>query len=74
MKNQWITRIQFPLLYASARTVHVLRGTTFQKVIIDMKRIQLPPKQWWEHTHYSALTNDNIKFKSWEDQSVTASN
>ena len=56
VKDIWIHRIQFPLRQAAARTIHVSQSSTYKKIYVDLKTYSNPPKTWWEHMHYVALS------------------
>ena len=56
VKDIWIHRIQFPLRQAAARTIHVSQSSTYKKIYVDLKTYSNPPKMWWEHMHYVALS------------------
>ena len=56
MKKVWVTCVQFPLCPAAANTIHVAQSATFQNINIDMQTNTNPPKQWWQHMHYVALS------------------
>ena len=56
MKKVWVTQVQFPLHPAAAHTIHVAESATFQNIYIDMQTNTNPPKQWWQHMHYFALS------------------
>ena len=56
IKDVWVTRIQFPFRHAAARTIHVAQSATFHNIYIDMSTISSPPKHWWQHMHYVALS------------------
>ena len=56
VKKVWVTWVQFPLCPAAAHTIHVAQSVTFQNIYIDMQTNTNPPKQWWQHMHYVALS------------------
>ena len=56
VKKVWVTQVQFPLHPAAACTIHVAQSATFQNIYIDMQTNTNPPKQWWQHMHYVALS------------------
>ncbi len=54
-RDQRVTRTQFPLHLAAARTIHVAQSSTYQN-IVDMSTNKKCPKHWWEHMHYVAFS------------------
>ena len=56
VKSVWVTRVQFPLRHAAARTIHVAQSATYKNIYIDMLPNTKPPKFWWQHMHYVALS------------------
>ena len=56
VKDVWVTRVQFPLQQAPARTIHVAQSATFQDIYIDLETRTSPPKHFWHHMHYVALS------------------
>ena len=56
MKKLWVTQVQFPLHPAAACTIHVAQSATFENIYIDIQTNTNPPKQWWQHMHYVALS------------------
>ena len=55
-RDQRVSRTQFPLRLASARTIHVAQSSTYQAIVIDMSTSKKCPKQFWEHMHYVAFS------------------
>ena len=55
-KNIKVTRLQFPLQLASARTIHKAQSATHEKVIIDMSGCDNAPRHFWDHMHYVAFS------------------
>ena len=47
---------QFPLCCAAAHTIHVAQSATFCDIYIDMSTNTSPPKHWWQHMQYVALS------------------
>ena len=56
IKDVWIHRIQFPLKCAAARTIHISQSSTYKQIHVDLNTISNPPKFWWQHMHYVALS------------------
>ena len=56
VQSVWVHRVQFPLRQAAARTIHVAQSSTYKKIFIDMSTSVSPPKNWWHHMHYVALS------------------
>ena len=56
VKSVWVTCVQFPFCYAAAQTIHVAQNATFKSIYIDMEKNTNPPKIWWQHMHYVALS------------------
>ena len=56
VKKVLVTGVQFPLRPAAVHTIHVAQSATFQNIYIDMQTNTNPPKQWWQHMHYVALS------------------
>ena len=56
IKDVWVTCVQFPMHNATARTIHVAQSATFRQIYIDMSTNTNPPKHWWQHMHYVALS------------------
>ena len=59
IKSVWVTHVQYPLRHATARTIHVAQSATFKNIYIDMDTNTNPPKHWWKHMHYVALSRLN---------------
>jgi hypothetical protein len=55
-KTQYVTRIQFPLRLAAARSIHVAQSATFPEIVIDMSTTKKPCAHFWAHMHYVALS------------------
>ena len=56
IKSVWVTCVQYPLRHAAARTIHIAQSATFKNIYIDMDTNTNPPKHWWQHMHYVALS------------------
>ena len=56
VQSVWVHRVQFPLRQAAARTIHVAQSSTYKKIYIDMSTSVSPPKSWWHHMRYVALS------------------
>ena len=56
VKSVWVTRVQFPLCHATARTIRVAKSATYKNIYIYMLPNTNPPKFWWQHMHYVALS------------------
>ena len=41
---------------AAAHTIHIAQSATFRQIYIDMSTHSNPPKHWWQHMHYVALS------------------
>ena len=54
--DQPVTRTQFPLQLGAARTIHKAQSSTFGKIVVDMFTWKNPPKFFWMHEHYVALS------------------
>ena len=55
-RNQRVTRTQFPLQVAAARTVHKSQSSTCPKLVVDFSTKKSPPKHFWEHLIYVGLS------------------
>ena len=47
---------QFPLQLGAACTIHKAQSLTFGKIVVDMFTWKNPPKCFWIHEHYVALS------------------
>ena len=56
IRDVWVTHVQFPMRNAAAHTIHVAQSATFRQIYIDMSTNTKPPKHWWQHVHYVALS------------------
>ena len=56
IKDVWVTQVQFPVHCAAACTIHVAQSATFHDIYIDMNTNTSPPKHWWQHMYYVALS------------------
>ena len=55
-QDHWVHRIQFPLRQAAARSIHVSQSSTYPEIYVDLEGLSTPPKPFWEHMHYIALS------------------
>ena len=55
-RSQTVKRQQFPLRLSSGRTIHVSQSSTYKEIVVDMKTQTHPPKHFFEHMHYVALS------------------
>ena len=51
-----MTHVQFPFYHAAPQTIHVTQSATFKSIYIDIQTNTNPPKIWWQHMHYDALS------------------
>ena len=56
IKSLWVTHIQYPLTHAAATKIHVEQSAMFKNIYIDMDTNKNPPKHWWQHMYYVALS------------------
>jgi exonuclease III len=54
--HQRVTRLQFPLQLAAARTIHKAQSSTYENIVVDMSTSGRPPAHFWEHMHYVAFS------------------
>ena len=54
--SQRVTRTQFPLQVAAARTVHKSQSSTCPELVVDFSTKKSPPKHFWEHLIYVGLS------------------
>ena len=55
-RGQKVERTQFPLRVAAARTVHKSQSSTCPQLVVDFSTKKSPPKHFWEHLIYVALS------------------
>ena len=55
-RNQKVTRTQFPLQLAVARTVHKSQSSTCPELVVNFFTKKSPPKHFWEHLIYVGLS------------------
>ena len=55
-RGQKVERTQFPLRVAAACTVHKSQSSTCPQLVVDFSTKKSPPKHFWEHLIYVALS------------------
>ena len=55
-RSQKVTRTQFPLQLAVARTVYKSPSSTCPELVVNFSTKKSPPKHFWEHLIYVALS------------------
>ena len=56
VESVWVAHVQFLDHHAAAQTIHMAQSATFKSIYIDMQTNTNPPKIWWQHMHYVALS------------------